>query len=66
MAAGQWKQLRDKFEVISNECLKWIKIRSSLINSIEIFLRTISNTESQWQEKENEYVGTSIPIAKLS
>lgn len=54
MVSGQWKQLRDKFEVISHECQKWITIRSHLVTAIEAFLRTISSTESQWNDNPNE------------
>lgn len=61
MVVGQWKQLRDKYEVIALECNKWIQIRSTLINSIEIFLATISSTESLWQESQAESVHPSLP-----
>ena len=54
IAVGQWKQLRDKFQVIHSECNKWVNIRSKLMNSIENFLTTISLAQSQWQESQAE------------
>ena len=54
IAVGQWKQLRDKFQVIHSECNKWVNIRTKLISTIEAFLGAISSAQSQWQDSQAE------------
>jgi hypothetical protein len=54
MVAGQWKQLREKFQAVTEEANKWTQIRSTLMTSIGIFLETISNSQTNWQESHAE------------